>query len=397
MRGRHPGPRPQARHHPRRARLLRRPLRPGGHRHRHPVALDRGAAVGGRHRGADRDDPRGGREGDLRRELGQPEGRGGDRARGRRASGGRAVGRLARPARLERRHLPALDRRQHPRDRRRARRPARARCPPDLARAVRHAVHAARAARDAAARRARRRARLLDRPAPARLLHPRHGDRDVPGPRRRRPLGRPGAGGGARDRPRLRGGGRATRPPRRRRGRDRAPARRRAGARRSCWPATCSSRAPASTGCCSAARWPSAIATCGSPPGRWRRCWVSTRALRRAWLAGGFDPVAAPLARRPDGGRRPPAAGRRRGRRGRRPRRRRLPARDRVLVDPGGHRAARGAPTCGRSGSAPSASAAAEAVAGLWLADRLNVGPGPALAVLASTVFAAVALATRWR
>ena len=40
--------------------------------------------------------------------------------------------------------------------------------------------------------------------------------------------------------------------------------------------------------------------------------------------------------------------------------------------------------------------AAAEAVAGLWLADRLNVGPGPALAVLGAGVFAAVALARRW-
>jgi ABC-type Mn2+/Zn2+ transport system permease subunit len=37
---------------------------------------------------------------------------------------------------------------------------------------------------------------------------------------------------------------------------------------------------------------------------------------------------------------------------------------------------------------------AVEAVAGLWLADRLNVGPGPALAVLAGAVFAATAAAT---
>jgi ABC-type Mn2+/Zn2+ transport system permease subunit len=41
--------------------------------------------------------------------------------------------------------------------------------------------------------------------------------------------------------------------------------------------------------------------------------------------------------------------------------------------------------------------AAAEAIAGLWLADRLNVGPGPVLAVLASSVFAVVALATALR
>ena len=36
-------------------------------------------------------------------------------------------------------------------------------------------------------------------------------------------------------------------------------------------------------------------------------------------------------------------------------------------------------------------------VAGLWLADALNVGPGPALAVLGAAVFAAVALARGWR
>jgi manganese/iron transport system permease protein len=38
--------------------------------------------------------------------------------------------------------------------------------------------------------------------------------------------------------------------------------------------------------------------------------------------------------------------------------------------------------------------AAGEAVAGLWLAERLNVGPGPALAVLGGAVLGAVAL---WR
>ena len=36
--------------------------------------------------------------------------------------------------------------------------------------------------------------------------------------------------------------------------------------------------------------------------------------------------------------------------------------------------------------------AAAEAVAGLWLADRLNVAPGPAIAVLGGAIFAAVAI-----
>jgi ABC-type Mn2+/Zn2+ transport system permease subunit len=43
--------------------------------------------------------------------------------------------------------------------------------------------------------------------------------------------------------------------------------------------------------------------------------------------------------------------------------------------------------------------AAVESVVGLWLADRLNVGPGPALAMLGGAVFAVVALggaARRW-
>jgi ABC-type Mn2+/Zn2+ transport system permease subunit len=41
--------------------------------------------------------------------------------------------------------------------------------------------------------------------------------------------------------------------------------------------------------------------------------------------------------------------------------------------------------------------AAAEAVVGLWLAYQVNVGPGPALAVLAAAVFGAVALVTTVR
>jgi ABC-type Mn2+/Zn2+ transport system permease subunit len=41
--------------------------------------------------------------------------------------------------------------------------------------------------------------------------------------------------------------------------------------------------------------------------------------------------------------------------------------------------------------------AAVEAVAGLWLADRLNVGPGPALAVLGGGVFALTATAVALR
>jgi manganese/iron transport system permease protein len=41
--------------------------------------------------------------------------------------------------------------------------------------------------------------------------------------------------------------------------------------------------------------------------------------------------------------------------------------------------------------------AGAEAVAGLYLAERLNIGPGPALAVLGGAVFAAVAVVTAVR
>ena len=41
--------------------------------------------------------------------------------------------------------------------------------------------------------------------------------------------------------------------------------------------------------------------------------------------------------------------------------------------------------------------AAAEGVIALWWADTLNVGPGPAMAVLGGIVFAGVALWTRTR
>jgi len=41
--------------------------------------------------------------------------------------------------------------------------------------------------------------------------------------------------------------------------------------------------------------------------------------------------------------------------------------------------------------------AAVEGVAGLWLAYELNIGPGPAIAVLGGAVFALVAVVTRWR
>jgi len=41
--------------------------------------------------------------------------------------------------------------------------------------------------------------------------------------------------------------------------------------------------------------------------------------------------------------------------------------------------------------------AAAEGVAAVWLADELNVGAGPALAVLGGSIFAVVATATALR
>jgi ABC-type Mn2+/Zn2+ transport system permease subunit len=39
--------------------------------------------------------------------------------------------------------------------------------------------------------------------------------------------------------------------------------------------------------------------------------------------------------------------------------------------------------------------AAVEGVAGLWLAYALNIGPGPAIAVLGGAVFAVVAVVRR--
>ena len=41
--------------------------------------------------------------------------------------------------------------------------------------------------------------------------------------------------------------------------------------------------------------------------------------------------------------------------------------------------------------------AAVEGVAGLWFAYELNIGPGPAIAVLGGAVFAVAAVVTRWR
>ena len=85
------------------------------------------------------------------------------------------------------------------------------------------------------------------------------------------------------------------------------------------------------------------------------------------------------------------AAGDRRARRGRRAaggRRPRRPGRDRAAADRPARRAAGGR---GRAGGL------VEGLAAVWLADALNVGAGPALAVLGGAVFALVAAATAAR
>ena len=140
---------------------------------------------------------------DLRRELGQRERRGRDRAGDRRARRAAAVGGLARPGGLQRRDLRGLDPGEHRRDRRG---PDRRREDVLVPALILDAPYVQRAIAElAAARRAGRRARLLDRAAPARLLHARGRHGDVPGPGRRRAVGRRAAADGARGRARLRG------------------------------------------------------------------------------------------------------------------------------------------------------------------------------------------------
>jgi len=53
------------------------------------------------------------------------------------------------------------------------------------------------------------------------------------------------------------------------------------------------------------------------------------------------------------------------------------------------------APSVGALQGGTAALAAVESVAGLWLAYELNIGPGPAIAVLGGAVFAVVAVVTR--
>ena len=76
--------RAQARHRPRRLRLLRPALRHHGRRRRHPLAEHAGPAVGGRRRAADAAHPARGRQGGLPGELDQRQARPGDRAPDRR-------------------------------------------------------------------------------------------------------------------------------------------------------------------------------------------------------------------------------------------------------------------------------------------------------------------------
>ena len=123
---------------------------------------------------------------------------------------------------------------------------------------------------------------------------------------------------------------------------------------------------------------------------------VLDAALRRAWLAGGFDPAGARALGVP------------------------TVAADRlllaavaaavvvaldavgallvtaVLVVPAAT-VALVAPSVRALRAGAVAVAAVEAVAGLWLADRLDVGPGPAIAVLAGGVFALTAAAVALR
>jgi ABC-type Mn2+/Zn2+ transport system permease subunit len=53
------------------------------------------------------------------------------------------------------------------------------------------------------------------------------------------------------------------------------------------------------------------------------------------------------------------------------------------------------APNVGTLQAGTAALAAVESVAGLWLAYELNIGPGPAIAVLGGAVFAVVMTVTR--
>src|SRR5215211_1077332 len=112
-----PGAGAHARYHARRLGLLRPPLRHPRRRRRDPLPLDGRAALRGRDRRAGRDDPARARQGGLRRELRQPRRRAGDRSGVGGSHRPRAVGRHARAGGLGRRDLRRLDRLQHRRAR----------------------------------------------------------------------------------------------------------------------------------------------------------------------------------------------------------------------------------------------------------------------------------------
>ena len=252
-----PAGRAQARHHPRRARVLRRALRPRRGRRGDPVAVHAGQPSAG-DTAALIDTIRRERVRAIFAESSvEPKVERGDRA-ARPARG--SVDRCG-PTRSARRSRTAPPT-WAPSHRTRARSPtgsAAARSPvaspPERVLDAFSAPYMQRALLEVLlAGGARGRARQLDRAAAARLLHPRGRHRHVPGARRGRAVGAGAAarraGRGARLRRRA-GAPRADAAARARR-RHRAAARRRARRSASCWRRTSTSRAPGSTRCCSA-------------------------------------------------------------------------------------------------------------------------------------------------
>src|SRR5207248_3276425 len=117
-----PATRAEARHRPRRLRLLRAPLRAPRRRRRNPVADDAGATVRRRDGAARRADPPRARAGCLPRELAQPQPRRDDRPGDRRPLRPHALRRHARAGGLARRDVPRDGACQRGRDRPRAQR-----------------------------------------------------------------------------------------------------------------------------------------------------------------------------------------------------------------------------------------------------------------------------------
>ena len=257
--GEGPGGRAQARHDPRRARLLRRAATassvvgaviPSLSTAAQPSAGEIAALV--------ETIRREGVKAIFAESSVEPERRAGDRARVGRAASGRPLwADTLGPAGSDGATYVRLDRREHARASSTG--SAAARCPAGcrLSGVLEplRPLHAARAARGAAARGARRRARELDRAAPARLLHPRgRHRRPSPGWCVAGPWGDRAAARRARRGARLRrraGAARAHAGGSRRR-RDRPAARRARWRSASCSRRTSTSRARGSTRCCSA-------------------------------------------------------------------------------------------------------------------------------------------------